>query len=353
MQVRAGQVSVPGGTDAEPLWTAIVGADPSRPAAFVQRLIRGNGRLAWFYDAVLHLDANRQNLVLGRGGSEASRVERLRELLTVFESVAPEWQIPERPFSRPLLDPGIVISLLSTADGELAGPRTRQLWETVFRDDGVDAVATDTTTDAETTGRRPIELPWLTRRIALAPPSVGRRRLETFLFAQRVFPQPVDDDANLLAAIRGAATFPALAMTLERIGVTNASTYAAAARAAAALNGIRSPEWRRAAVAEFQSAVALIDRAVRMGGLDRQAGNELVTSLSALANPARAGLRHGVFGVAAPRAGAGVAAAGRRRRPDRRRGTRRQCGPEGRTRTRLTPSSGKDVGIASILPPRK
>ena len=109
--------------DAEPLWTAIVGADPARPAAFVQRLIRGNGRLAWFYDAVQHLDANRQNLVLGRDGSEASRVERLRELLNVFESVAPEWLIPERPFVRPLLDPGLVISLVSMAgDSETRGP---------------------------------------------------------------------------------------------------------------------------------------------------------------------------------------------------------------------------------------
>ena len=71
-------------------------------------------------------------------------------------------------------------------------------------------------------------------------------------------------------------------MTLERIGITEASTYAAAARAAAALNGIRSPEWRRIAVAEFQSAVALIDRAVTMGGLDRKPAHDLVVSLAAL-----------------------------------------------------------------------
>src|SRR5688572_25846936 len=50
IRVRGGRVSVPGGRDAEPIWAAIVGADPGRPSAFVQRLFRGNGRLAWFYD---------------------------------------------------------------------------------------------------------------------------------------------------------------------------------------------------------------------------------------------------------------------------------------------------------------
>jgi hypothetical protein len=283
LQVRGGKVSVPGGTNAEPLWTAIVGADPSRPAAFVQRLVRGTGRLAWFYDVVQHLDANRQNLVLGRDGSEASRVERLRELLNVFESVAPEWLIPERPFVRPLLDPGLVISLVSMAgDGELAGPRTRQLWETVFRDEGGDVVAGDSASDPEATDRVPVEPAWLTRRIALVSPAVGRRRLETFLFAQRVFSEPPREESNLLTAIRSAAAFPALALTLERIGITDASTYTAAARAAAAVNGIRSPEWRRIAVAEFQSAVALIDRAVTMGGLDRTPAHDLVVSLAAV-----------------------------------------------------------------------
>ena len=67
-----------------------------------------------------------------------------------------------------------------------------------------------------------------------------------------MFSDPPREESNLLTAIRGAAAFPALALTLERIGITDASTYTAAARAAAAVNGIRSPEWRRIAVAEPQ-----------------------------------------------------------------------------------------------------
>jgi hypothetical protein len=285
--VRAGKVAVPGGAKAEPVWAAIVGADPARPPAFVQRLIRGNGRLAWFYDTIAHLDPGRQGLVLGLRGAELQRVERLRELLAVFEGAAPEWQMPDRPFVRPPLDPSLVVSLVRTTDdGVLVGPNDRRLWESVFRDEGTDVVV-DPAPAGEAAGadQTPVELAWLARRITLVPSSIGRRRLETFLFAQRVFPASaasLRDDATMLAAIRGAASFPALALTLERIGVTSAATYAAAARAAGALNAVRSQEWRRIAVAEFQSAIALIDRAVNMGGLDREAASNLLVSLAAL-----------------------------------------------------------------------
>ena len=57
VRVQAGRVVVPGGADAEPIWQAIVGADPARPSAFVRRLFGDeSGVLAWFYDAMAHLD---------------------------------------------------------------------------------------------------------------------------------------------------------------------------------------------------------------------------------------------------------------------------------------------------------
>jgi hypothetical protein len=274
IKVRGGRIAVPGGAGAEPVWTTVIGAEPGRPGAFVQRLFRGSGRLAWFYDTVLHLDPVRQAYVIG-GGSDAQRAERLRALLDVFEAAAPEWQLTERPFVRPALDPSLVISLAAVDDrGLLAGPAGRQLWESVFSDD----TAPISTSDG-------LEPSWLARRVSLVPAPIGRRRLETFLFAQRVFGGERSagaDDAVMLAALRGAAAFPALALTLERTGITNASTYAGAARAAAALMAIRSPEWRRAAIAQFQSSLAILDRAVRHGGIERTKADTLVSSLAAL-----------------------------------------------------------------------
>ena len=282
VRIRAGRVAVPGGADAETNWAALVGADPAHPAAFVQRLIRGTGRLAWLYDTVMHLEASQQRMLLDDGKQP---LERLRELLAVFESVAPEWQAPQRPFVRPALDPALMLSLLAVDErGTLRGPLARSLWNAVFSDvrtpmpsppaPGEPAASTEST---------PVDAAWLARRFSQGPPAAAKRRFETFLFAQRVFPEPqVATRAELAVALRGAALYPVLAMTLERIGIADAGLYAAAARAAASLDAIRSAEWRQASTTQFQAALAIVDRATRMGTLDRRAAANLVASLVAL-----------------------------------------------------------------------
>lgn len=284
VRVRGGRVAVPGGAEAEPLWAAIVGADPARPAVFVQRLIRGNGRLAWLYDTVHHLDPARRKFVLGGPGlAEAQRVERVRDLLDVFETAAPEWHTTERPFVRPALDPSLVLMLVEAAPGSgIAGPDRRRLWDSVFREDATEAGASGQSGDLHAGDTAPVEPAWLTRRISLAPAAIGRRRLETILFAQRVFPRAAEDDAAIAAALRAAMAYPALALTLERLGVHQPSVYASAGRAAAALDSIRSLSSRRIAVAGFQSALGIVDRATRMGALDRTTAGRLAAALVAL-----------------------------------------------------------------------
>ena len=283
IRIRGGRISVPGGRDAEPIWAAIVGADPGRPSIFVQRLFRGNGRLAWFYDTIQHLNRDHQRLVFGDDDSEAVRIERTRELLDVFESAAPEWQIPDRPFVRPALDPSVVGSLAAVnSNGGFIAPSRRKLWELVFRDRGGDALVAEAAADQLTADSRSLEPSWLARRISLVPAHIGHARLETFLFAQRRFAERRSEEGTMVVALRGVMAFPALALTLERIGVTDAAAYAAAARAAGALNAIRSAESRTVAIAEFQSALAIVDRAVRRGELDREAATALASSLVAL-----------------------------------------------------------------------
>ena len=283
IQVRAGRVAVPGGADAEPLWAAIVGADPARPSAFVQRLVHGNGRLAWFYDTVQRLDGDRQRALLEGGDSDAQRVDRLRELLDLFHAAAPEWRIAERPFVRPALDPSLVLPLLAvSADGGLAGPAQRRVWDLVLRDEELGLARGESSADQPAGDDARVDPAWLIRRISLAPVPLGRRRLETFLFAQRVFPKTPRDEAALLTALRGAFAFPALALTLERMGVRAVDDYAAGSRAAATIDAVGSSEWRRVATAQFQSGVAILDRSVRSGGLDRKTAAALFASLAAL-----------------------------------------------------------------------
>jgi hypothetical protein len=175
----------------------------------------------------------------------------------------------------------VVVSLAAVnGNGAFVGPRSRRVWELAFRARSGDAVSVDP--GNETTPDRSVEPSWLARRIALVPAHIGRTRLEIFLFAQRVFPGRRAEEAALIGALRGAIAFPALALTLERIGVTEASAYVAAARTASALNAIRSAEWRTVAITEFQASLAIVDRAVRRGALDRESAVELTASLVAL-----------------------------------------------------------------------
>ena len=283
VKVRGGRVSVPGGKSAEPIWAALVGVDPGRPSIFVQRLFRGSGRLAWFYDTIQHLDGDHQQLVFGGEEPESARIERTRALLDVFESAAPEWQILDRPFVRPTLDPSVVVSLLAVnSDGSLLGPPRRRVWELVFRDRSGEALNADTLGDQSAADNRVIEPSWLARRISLVPAHIGRARLDAFLFAQHRFQGRRSDDATMIGALRGVMAFPALALTLERIGITEPATYAAAARTATTLNGIRGVESRIIALAQFQASLAIVDHAVRDGDLEHDAALAMTSSLVAV-----------------------------------------------------------------------
>jgi hypothetical protein len=175
----------------------------------------------------------------------------------------------------------VVISLATVNDsGGFTGPDRRKFWDLVFRYRGADSFATDVG-DQLAQDAHMLEPSWLARRISLVPANLGRARLETFLFAQRRFPSDAVN-ATTIGALRGVMNFPALALTLERIGITDAAAYAAAARTAAALNAIRSAEWRPIAIIQFQASLAMVDAAIRRDRLDHDGAAALATSLIAL-----------------------------------------------------------------------
>jgi hypothetical protein len=286
IHVRGGRVLVPGGSDAEPLWAALTGVDPERPAAFVQRIFRDDdGKLAFLYDAVAHLDAPRQRFALGLHLPASSRDDRLRALLEAFSDG--RWQPSVHPFSRPLLDASVLLSTMAVnGRGEAAGPMVRRIWERVFHNDttiDVPFTPADPGEAARDGDAAPIDAAWLASRISRAPYTLGRRRLDTILFAQRVFGAgPAVDPAATTTALRGFASFPALMLTLERLGATHASTFAKAAHHAARLGAIESLPLRRSSVVGFQSALGIVERAHRAGVLTGSSAQSLANSLAAL-----------------------------------------------------------------------
>ena len=116
-----------------------------------------------------------------------------------------------------------------------------------------------------------------------APPqSSGRereRRVETFVFAQRVFPSAAESDDTLLA-VRSFSTFPALMLTIERMGIRTPAIYAAAAQQAERLTDLDMSRGAPA-LAQFQGAVALLSRLVRVRTVDGATAERLAHDLFA------------------------------------------------------------------------
>ncbi len=279
VRVRAGRVVVPGGADAEPMWQAVVGADPARPSAFLRRLYGDEaGLLAWFYDAIAGLDAPRLRFATSAALPTPARVERVRALLDVFEHVGNDWQPEKQPFSRRPFDPALTLALIRVnADGTPPGPIQRGLWERVFTDDAGGRLASpprETALDPA-----PFDAAWLLSRMHRVPVDLGRRRLETFLFAQRVFPASTADSLTV-GTLRAYGTFPSLMLTLERAGVTSAGTMSAMAARAQALNDIGDDQTRALALSAFQASLGILDRIIRSGSLSRADADGLVGRLA-------------------------------------------------------------------------
>jgi len=90
------------------------------------------------------------------------------------------------------------------------------------------------------------------------------------------------DPALVATASRAYAAFPALMISLERIGITEPAVFARAARHAAKLNAITAIPVRGTSIGEFQSALVIIERARRSGVLDAARAGVLVDALCSL-----------------------------------------------------------------------
>ena len=290
LKIRDGRLVVPGGEEARELWSAIADASPDEPGAFFLSLLESpGGRLAFLYDTAASLDPPAARFLLGLDLPPAERAPRFAELARVFLTAYPSWHPERRPFSRPTLDGALLFRLLRFDDeGRLAGPVWPALWTAVFeeREEGPEAGLRHETPPAGLVpldSSASVDAAWLAGQV-LSPLAVaGRPRMETLLFAQRVFGDRTPADAPaLVVALRGALAFPALARSLERLGSRDPDLYARATRRAASLSAIGAAGDTAVALAEFQSLLAIIERARVRGSLDGETACALASGLIAI-----------------------------------------------------------------------
>ena len=127
----------------------------------------------------------------------------------------------------------------------------------------------------------PIDAAWL---VEAAGGDADERidRLDQVAFGQRVFASASEADMpDVLLALRAFPRYRMLMLTLERMGVAHAGTYASAARLANRLSAL--PRGRDvAAIVQFQGVLALLQRMVAVGTIDRSQAESLVNDLAAV-----------------------------------------------------------------------
>jgi hypothetical protein len=272
IHIRNNAVLTPG-EDSKGVWKAVVEADPDDPPSFIEKLLASrDGRIAGFYDAVAHLDAAHRRFALGPPG-DPRRLDRARRLVDAATRDSLPWGLEDHPFLRADVDASVILRRVALDErGVPVGP-SRNIWAKVFNE------------FSEADG--PVDADWLAAAVLKPSGVASRRKLDTFLFAQRALSSDASaDEATVVSALQNFQRYPALMLTLEVNGVRTAAAYEAAGRAAAAMD--RDDE----AMAVFQSGLAIVDRARQSGTLQAVEARKLIASLTdaAVSRPGKAAL---------------------------------------------------------------
>ena len=277
LRIQNNRVVPPGGNLAVPLWEAVLGEQTTNPVPFVTALYaRANGRFAYLYDIVGHLDPPRAAFALGLWLPDPTlRVERFGALARVSSQAFGEWSAA-KAFSRPVFDLLALLARVQVAPtGAPRFPASRSLWAATLKNDALGATVTPRLDDDA-----PIDAAWLAEAVLDGAGPVRSMRLDQFAFGQRAFGSAHDAAASdLIAAIGSFPRVPALMLTVERTGVQRPAVYAALARHAEQLTQLpTSGQWR--ALAQFQAAIAIVQRMARVRTLESEAAGRLLTQLA-------------------------------------------------------------------------
>jgi hypothetical protein len=283
LRIRGGRVVPPGGSQGLPVWEAVLDEKVTSPDRFVRAVFgTSQGRLALVYAALTHLDAPHVRFALGSWLPDPeARITQFKALLAV-SAARSEWDVTLRPFTRPVHDvTQLVTRVRVQLTGAPAAPAARLFWQRAFEADGIPDDPAERLRNLREDGV--VDAGWLAENVCVQDPRARAVRLEQLSFGQRTF--ATASDAQLPDALVAVGSLPRLHMlilTLDRMGVRDPRVYAAAARHASRLTPL---DGRRAFVAlgQFQGALALTARLVRVHSLTAPAGEALAASLAAVA----------------------------------------------------------------------
>ena len=257
-RVAGGVVHVPGGERLRDAWEALVGRRVNEPASFLRALLgREQGHLAFFFGCTSQIPPFRLHAVLGAASEGAADPHALRRLYGVVARTTIGWQLHERVFWRPQLDPLLLALDLPLKDGgRLDVPGTLAFWSAALdgRRDG------KLPKPNSLVGEPRLDLLALLEQVFTGSRLEDRRRYYAVLFASRTLREITSANAaDALETVRSAYRYPALVGALERARLTDVAAFAAAARRAEGLSRLDGHRAHRA-LAQFQGALMLLTR---------------------------------------------------------------------------------------------
>lgn len=277
LRIENDRIAVPGGVAAEPIWEALAAEKVTRPADFIRAIVtRESGRLAWFYDTIASMSAERMAAAFGPGPID-EQVEQACALFDGFRTGDQNWKLEEHPFLRGVADAWMVTTQVAIRNGSVTAPNWQWPWEAAFDQEDLsrrEAAAVRRSPAA------PVTLAWLAVKIASAPPRERRGLYEMVRFAQAVFGTVTEADAtDVMMALAGYRRYRALLLTLDRLGIRAPGTYAKAVEAAQRLGARPGREHRHGLIA-MQGALAIVERARLSRAVTAEAAERLVLSLA-------------------------------------------------------------------------
>lgn len=313
IRVRDGAIVVPGGSDAVAAWEELAGARVTDPAEFAARVLsRDRGRLAYFYDLAAHLEPAPLAWLLGAHPSglrpERERVRFLRDVYGRTRQFAPSWHARDQPFLKPHPDPALALAVVTLNAAGTIGPAW---WPTLLERVTVTCGATEAVSPGRTrvgSGDTDWLLGWLFER----PDTAGDRLAMLRLLQRRFADAPEADARDLELALCVRIEMPALALSLDRMGVVTPAVYAELGQASRNVTRSGGPRDVEVALRAWQAAIALVEQTARLRALSPTLVEDLLTSFLVRTadrpDDPNGAVAYWVLDTLLPRLGAGAAA---------------------------------------------
>ena len=184
IRIENGRVQVPGDEGAAAVWQAVIGEAPSDPDRFIRALLsRDEGRAAYFYDLVTHLDRERQAFALAASAG-SKRIDRVKALYSTVAATTAilsdgDWLSVRHPFGPAAL----LRQVRADADGRMTAPASQALWEAAIGGNAPSCARV-------TAGGAQVDAAWLAERIEREFLETRGHWVAAVAFAQRVFAEP-------------------------------------------------------------------------------------------------------------------------------------------------------------------